>query len=62
MSVTMIEELRYVTNAHGKRTAVILSLDQYDKLLDDAHDLAVINERMSEEPITLEEMKERLIT
>jgi hypothetical protein len=62
MSVTMIAEVQYVTNADGKRTAVILSPDQYEKLLEDVHDLAVISERPGEEPITLEEMKERLIT
>ena len=62
MSVTMIPELQYVTNADGKRTAVILSLDRYEKLLEDVHDLGVIGERISEEPISLEEMKERLIT
>jgi len=62
MSVTMIAEMQYVTNADGKRTAVILSLDQYEKLLEDVHDLAVIRERLAEEPITVEEMKERLIT
>ena len=62
MSVTMIAEVQYLTNADGKRTAVILSVDQYEKLLEDAHDLAVISERLTEEPMTLEEMKERLIT
>ena len=62
MLVTMIPELQYVTNADGKRTAVILSLDKYEKLLEDVHDLAVVRERLAEEPITLEEMKERLIT
>ena len=62
MSVTMNPEVQYVTNADGKRTAVILSLDRYEKLLEDVHDLAVISQRLGEEPITLEEMKERLIT
>jgi hypothetical protein len=62
MSVTMNPEVQYVTNADGKRTAVILSLDQYEKLLEDVHDLGVIGQRISEEPINLEEMKERLIT
>jgi PHD/YefM family antitoxin component YafN of YafNO toxin-antitoxin module len=58
----MIAEMQYVTNADGKRTAVILSLDKYEKLLEDVHDLAVIRERLDEEPITVEKMKERLIT
>jgi len=44
----------------GKKTAVILSLKQYEKLLEDLHDLAVIAERRAEKPIALEEMKRRL--
>jgi septum formation inhibitor-activating ATPase MinD len=62
MSVTMNPEVQYVTNADGKRTAVMLSLDRYKRLLEDVHDLGVIVERIREEPINLEEMKERLIT
>lgn len=44
----------------GKKTAVLLSLKQYERLLEDLHDLAVVAERKSEKPITLEEMKRRL--
>lgn len=62
MSITMIAEVQYVTNADGKRTAIILSLEQYEKIREDVHDLAVIGERLAEEPITFEELKERLIT
>ena len=47
-------------NAQGKKTSVLLSLKQYQKLLDDLHDLAVIAERRDEEPISLEEMQRRL--
>lgn len=38
----------------------ILSLEQYEKLLEDVHDLAVVGDRIEEQPITLEELKERL--
>ena len=51
---------RYVVDAQGKRTGVILSLKQYEKLLEDLHDLAVVAERREEETITLEELKRRL--
>lgn len=51
---------QFVVNANGKKTAVLLSLKYYEKLLEDLHDLAVVAERRAEKPITLEEMKRRL--
>lgn len=51
---------QYVINAKGKRTGVLLSLKQYEKLMEDLHDLAVVAERRAEEPLTLEELKRRL--
>ncbi len=50
----------YVVDQKGKKTAVILPVTQYDQLLEDLHDLAMIAERRDEEPISLEEMKRRL--
>jgi hypothetical protein len=41
----------------AKKNGVILSLKRYQKLIEDLHDLAVIAERRSEEPIPLDEMK-----
>jgi hypothetical protein len=60
MSVTMTAGMQYLTDVLGKRTGVILSLEQYEKLVEDVHDLAVVGDRLDEEPITLEELKERL--
>ena len=54
-------EEQYVVDGDGKRTAVILPIEQYERLLEDVHDLAVIAERRGEETISLEEMKRRLI-
>ena len=51
---------RYVVDAQGSRMAVILPLDQYERLMEDLHDLAIVAERREEEPISLEEMKRRL--
>jgi len=36
------------------------SLEQYKKLLEDLHDLAMVAERRDEQPITLEELEHRL--
>ena len=53
-------QAQFVVNAEGKKTGVLLSLKQYEKLLEDLHDLAVIAARRDEEPVTLEEMQRRL--
>ena len=51
---------QYVIDDNGKKTGVILSLERYEKLLADPHDLAVVVERREESPITMDEMKRRL--
>lgn len=51
---------QYVVDEKGRKTAVLLSLEHYEKLLDDLHDLGVVAERKSEKPIPLTEMKRRL--
>lgn len=55
-----IPQPQYLINAHGKKTAVVLSVKQYQQLLEDLHDLNVIASRRDEAPITLEEMQRRL--
>jgi PHD/YefM family antitoxin component YafN of YafNO toxin-antitoxin module len=55
-----ILEQQYITNQKGKRTAVILPIKIYEQLMEDLHDLAIIAERKSEQPISLAEMKKRL--
>ena len=51
---------QYVVDSEGRKTGVLLSLKQYERLLEDLHDLAVVAERRDEEPISLEELKRRL--
>jgi len=51
---------QYVVDANGRKTAVLLSLEQYERRLEDLHDLAVVAERRDEEPISLKELKQRL--
>ena len=51
---------QFVVDAKGKKTGVILSLKRYQRLMEDLHDLAVVAEHRSEEPISLDEMKRRL--
>lgn len=51
---------RFIIDARGKKTGVVLSVRRYRKLLEDLHDLAVVAERRSERTISLGEMKRRL--
>lgn len=55
-----IESEQYVVDANGAKTAVILPIAQYEQLLEDLHDLAVVAERRSEKSISMTEMRNRL--
>jgi len=51
---------QYVVDSNGTKTAVILTIEQYEQLLEDLHDLAVVAERRLEQPIGLAAMKAKL--
>ena len=56
----MVAQEQFVVDARGKKTGVILSLKQYEKLMEDLHDLAVVAERWLENPVGVEDMKRHL--
>jgi len=51
---------RYIVDEKGKRTAVVLPLKEYEELLEDLHDLAIVAERRDEPTVSFEELKEKL--
>lgn len=51
---------QFVIDRKGKKTGVLLSMDRYEQLIEDLHDLAVVAERRKEKPISLQDMKKRL--
>jgi hypothetical protein len=51
---------QYQTDDQGKRTAVVLPIDEYEALLEDLHDLAVVAERHDEATLSEEELERRL--
>lgn len=55
-----ISDEQYVTDAKGNKTGVILSIERYEQMTEDLHDLAVVAGRRNEQTISLEEMKQRL--
>jgi prevent-host-death family protein len=57
---SMSEPLQYLTNKSGEKTAVVLSLSDYEKLMEDLEDLAVVAERRDEPTLSHEQFKAEL--
>ncbi len=53
---------QFIIDESGKKTAIILSVEDYEELLEDIHDLAIIAERKNEPTVSFEELKKRLKT
>lgn len=51
---------QYITNANGDKTAVILSMGDYQELMEDLEDLAAIAEIREEETTPWEQVKMEL--
>ncbi|MBI5383980.1 MAG: hypothetical protein HZA90_04765 [Verrucomicrobia bacterium] len=52
--------LQYLTDENGTKTAVVLPMTDYEKLLEDLDDLAAIAERREEPSIPHEQFKAEL--
>ncbi len=53
-------EFQYVTNQAGEKTAVLLPIAEFEEILEDFSDLALIAERRDEKTVTQEELSEEL--
>jgi len=51
----MLDSVQYVTDESGQRTAVLLPISEYEKLIEDLNDLAVVAERRQEPTISHEQ-------
>jgi len=49
-----------VVDAEGKKKGVLLSIERYEQMTEDLHDLAIVAERREEECVSLDEMRRRL--
>ena len=56
----MSATVQSLTNEKGRKTAVVLHIDDYEKLLEDLDDLAVVAERRGEPTIPHAEFKKGL--
>jgi hypothetical protein len=54
--------VKYITDDQGERTAVVLPISDYEKLLEDLNDLAVVAERRGEPTIPHEQFASQLNT
>ena len=53
-------QAQYVTDENGNKTAVILPIEEFEELLEDLQDLAVLAERRDDPTIPHEEVVARL--
>jgi len=51
---------RFIVDEKGKRVSVVLPVDEYEELLEDLHDLAVVVERRREPAVSHSALKQRL--
>ncbi len=51
---------RYIVDEKGEKKEVVIPIEEYEELLEDLHDLAVIAERRDEPTVPLEEIIEKL--
>jgi hypothetical protein len=56
----MSDPVKYITDEGGERTAVVLPISDYEKLLEDLEDLAVVAERRDEPTIPHEQFVSEL--
>jgi hypothetical protein len=54
------DSVKYITNDRGERTAVVLPISDYEKLLEGLEDLAVVAERRDEPTIPHEQFVSEL--
>ncbi len=53
-------QTQYLIDEQGQKTSVVIPVEEYEELLEDLHDLAVIAERKDEPTIGFNELKKRL--
>ena len=58
----MFDNVQYITDANGERTAVILPLDEYGELLEDMHVIRAADETKDEPRIPWNEVKAELVS
>ncbi len=58
--MTKPSEPEYIVDSKGRKKKVVLSIEQYQTLLENLHDVTLAHERRSEERVPWEEVKAEL--
>jgi hypothetical protein len=53
--------IHYITDESGEKISIVLPIEEYEKMIEDLHDLAEIAKRKDEKAVSYSEMK-RLLT
>jgi len=53
-------ESQYIVDEQGRRTAILIPIEEYEELLQDIHDLSIIAQRRDEPTVSHEELKKSL--
>ncbi len=56
----MSRATQFLTDTNGEKIAAVIPIDEYEALLEDLHDLAVVAERRNEPRISLDQVEQRL--
>ncbi len=51
---------KYIIDKNGKKVSVILTIEEYNELLEDIHDLKVVMERREEDTMSIDNLKDSL--
>ena len=52
--------VQYITDEEGRKKSVVISLEDYEEILEDISDLAAIAERRNDPTISLDQLLENL--
>ena len=55
-----MEGLNYITNDKGKKTALVISLEEYGEYIEDIQDILIWYKRQNEQRVPLSQVKENL--
>lgn len=60
MSILSEMTPEYITDSKGKKKSVVLPINEFEELIEDIEDLAIVAERREEPTISHEDLLERL--
>jgi len=60
MGLIKMNPIQYITSESGEKISVILPFGEYERMIEDLHDFAVIAERKDEDTFSLSEIKKLL--